>query len=119
MHKLQIWDSGGSERFRAMAPLYYRDAGGCLLVLDVVDAKSFQSIAYWLGELRVKGPDYCVVYVLANKADLVPAFDLQTVENFCIKEGVKFFKVSALTGEGVNAVFTQLAQDISEKKRSR
>lgn len=119
MHKLQIWDSGGSERFRAMAPLYYRDAWGCLLVFDVTDPKSFESITYWLTELRVKGPDYCVVYVVANKTDLLPAFDLTTVESFCAKEAVKFFKVSALTGTHVHAVFTELAQDISKKKNNR
>ena len=69
LHKLQIWDSGGSERFRAMAPLYYRDAWGCLLVFDVTDPASVQSISYWLEEVRGKGPDGCVIFVVANKCD--------------------------------------------------
>lgn len=33
--KLFIWDTGGQERFRSMAPLYYRDAAGAVIVYDV------------------------------------------------------------------------------------
>lgn len=33
--KIHLWDTGGAERFKAMAPLYYRDAVGALLVYDV------------------------------------------------------------------------------------
>lgn len=33
--KLYIWDTGGQERFRAMAPLYYRDAAGAVVVYDI------------------------------------------------------------------------------------
>ncbi|KNC37608.1 Rab5b protein [Plasmodium falciparum RAJ116] len=32
--KLHIWDTGGQERFRSMAPLYYRDAYGAVVVYD-------------------------------------------------------------------------------------
>ena len=33
--RIHLWDTGGAERFRAMAPLYYRDAVGALLVYDL------------------------------------------------------------------------------------
>ena len=50
--KMHLWDTGGEERFRAMAPLYYRDANAAILVYDVSDAKSFSSIEFWLKELE-------------------------------------------------------------------
>ena len=50
--KMHLWDTGGEERFRAMAPLYYRDANAAILVYDVSDSKSFSSIEFWYKELE-------------------------------------------------------------------
>ena len=33
--KLHIWDTGGQEKFRSMASLYYKDAVAAILVYDV------------------------------------------------------------------------------------
>jgi len=30
--KIHLWDTGGEERFKALAPNYYKDAKGALLV---------------------------------------------------------------------------------------
>jgi len=41
---LHIWDTGGSERFRTMVSLYYRDAAAAIICYDVTDEASFESV---------------------------------------------------------------------------
>ena len=42
--KLHIWDTGGSEKFRSMISLYYRDAVGAIICYDVTDDRTFAAV---------------------------------------------------------------------------
>ena len=39
--KMHIWDTGGSEKFRSMINLYYKDAKAAIVCYDLGDDKSF------------------------------------------------------------------------------
>ncbi|GAA6022962.1 hypothetical protein JCM11491_005484 [Sporobolomyces phaffii] len=68
--RFQIWDPAGQERFRSMAPLYYRGALAAILVYDVTDESSFDDIKIWLEELRKNMTDELIIIVVGAKADL-------------------------------------------------
>ena len=34
--KLAIWDTAGQEKYNAVAPVYYRDALGAIIVYEIV-----------------------------------------------------------------------------------
>ena len=48
MLRLHIWDTGGAEKFKAIAPLYYRGAHAALVVYSITDENSFRSLDEWL-----------------------------------------------------------------------
>ncbi|KAG0085837.1 hypothetical protein BGZ93_000434 [Podila epicladia] len=50
--RLQIWDTAGAERFRSMAPMYYRSANAVIVVYDITSEESFDAIATWVEEVR-------------------------------------------------------------------
>jgi small GTP-binding protein len=69
--KYHIWDTGGQERFRSMANLYYRDASAAILAYDITNEKTFESLNYWIEELRYKCEHENLVLCLAgNKCDV-------------------------------------------------
>uniref|UniRef100_A0A8C0X0U6 Ras-related protein Rab-7b n=1 Tax=Castor canadensis TaxID=51338 RepID=A0A8C0X0U6_CASCN len=71
--KLQIWDTGGQERFRSTVSTFYKGSDGCLLAFDVTDLESFEALDIWRGDVLAKiipmEQSYPMV-VLGNKIDL-------------------------------------------------
>jgi small GTP-binding protein len=49
---VHLWDTSGQERFRSIAPLYYRDAHIVLLVSDVTDADTHTRLKDWVDDVR-------------------------------------------------------------------
>ena len=47
MVEVQIWDTAGSEKYRAVNSVYYHNAMGGILVFDLTDRKSFESLEGW------------------------------------------------------------------------
>ncbi len=120
--KLHIWDTGGEERFRSMASLYYKDAVAAILVYDVSNQESFDSLNYWINELNTKiDNENFVISIAGNKCDLPPdqkKVQFNGVKNFAKEKGVPLcFETSAKVGIGVKDLFIGLAQKIYESQK--
>ncbi len=122
--KLQFWDTGGQERFRSMASLYYKDASAAILVYDITNQESFNSMEYWINELNEKiDNDKFLIAVAGNKSDLPPderKVKLDDAKIFMKEKNVPLFnETSAKIGSGVKELFTNLAQKIYEEQKER
>ncbi|XP_022450230.1 ras-related protein Rab-26 isoform X2 [Delphinapterus leucas] len=65
----RIWDTAGQERFRSVTHAYYRDAHALLLLYDVTNKASFDSIQAWLTEIQEYAQHDVVLMLLGNKVD--------------------------------------------------
>ncbi|KRX03316.1 P-loop containing nucleoside triphosphate hydrolase [Pseudocohnilembus persalinus] len=117
---LHLWDTGGEERFKAMAPLYYRDADAAILVYDQTEAKTFDSINFWLQELDNKVKNEGLILGLAgNKCDKPEEEKLvsrQQAEQFAKNNNLIFFETSAITDEGISQLINTVAEEYYNKK---
>ena len=69
--KLNVWDTGGHEKFKAQQPLYYRDCAAALLTYAVDDLNSFKNVKTWLEELALYvDTSQVALYLVGNKCDL-------------------------------------------------
>ena len=52
---LQVWDTGGQERYRPVLATCYKNAFGVILVYDVTNKKTFANLQQWLSEVNEFG----------------------------------------------------------------
>ena len=107
--KLQIWDTSGEERYRSMAPLYYRGAHVVLLVFDVTKEGSFKAIGSWLEQLQGHvNVNQTLLILIGNKVDLGPDERQVTEEQaaaYAKTIKAKYFDASAVSGQNVDEIF--------------
>jgi Ras-related protein Rab-7A len=51
---VQIWDTAGQERFQSLGVAFYRGADCCVLVYDVNNSKSFETLDSWRDEFLIQ-----------------------------------------------------------------
>lgn len=113
--RLEIWDTGGSEKYRSLAPMYFRDARAAIIVFDITNKNSFTSSIDWIEEFREKSQPSSIIVAAANKMDLEEKRQVSKEEatDFSFQNGLEFIKdTSALTGQGVRELFEDLARQL-------
>ncbi|XP_030760219.1 ras-related protein RABF2b [Sitophilus oryzae] len=111
---LQVWDTAGEERFKAMAPMFYRNANAALLVFDITNYASFESIKGWVQELRKNILEPMILCVVGNKIDLSSKRKVSRDEalQYANSIGALYHESSAKTDQGVGLIFESIAREL-------
>ncbi|XP_048409295.1 ras-related protein Rab-7b-like [Stegostoma tigrinum] len=113
--KLQIWDTGGQERFKSLVPSFSKGSDGCVLVFDVTDRDSLYALEGWREEILLQIPleykDYPFV-ALGNKVDLTERqVTSDEAEAWCSSHNIPYFEVSAKEDINVDHAFENIARN--------
>mmetsp|Transcript_5516 Transcript_5516/g.7592 ORF Transcript_5516/g.7592 Transcript_5516/m.7592 type:complete len:207 (-) Transcript_5516:372-992(-) len=115
--KLQIWDTAGQERFRTITTSYFRGAQGILLVYDVTDRNSFNSIRNWVSQIQQHADVHVNKILIGNKCDMEDERVVSTEEGskLAAEYGVQFFETSAKNDINVEKCFVTIAREVKER----
>ncbi|KAG5180342.1 Rab8A, rab family GTPase [Tribonema minus] len=115
--KLQIWDTAGQERFRTITTSYFRGAQGILLVYDVTDKKSFQSIRNWVAQIQQHADVHVNKILIGNKCDIDNEREVSTEEGaqLAAEYGIQFFETSAKNDINVEKGFITVAREVKNR----
>jgi small GTP-binding protein len=115
--QLQIWDTAGQEKYKALGTFYYQNAVAAIVVFDVTDPASFDALPEWIEAFHQVVGTEGLVYVVANKIDLVEDTVVLTDDaaDWAEKKGYTFYSVSAKTGESVQPLVDHMANAIAQK----
>ncbi|OHT03624.1 GTP-binding protein YPT52 [Tritrichomonas foetus] len=113
---LNIWDTAGQEMYRSLVPVYFRNADAAFIVYDPTELMSYQSVKFWHDIiLNAVGGDI-PIYLIENKIDLEDDFKVMHwhAREFANQNKLHYFRVSAKTGEGIEALFFDVMKKIEE-----
>ena len=115
--KLQIWDTAGQDRFRAITKNYYKGANGIILIYDVTNVQSYENVKNWISQIRDEANPNVVIYLAGNKVDVSEQDKLvKTEDGQKIADEFKlpFYETSAKNGVNINKIFEDLVEVIDE-----
>jgi len=109
---LEIWDTAGSERYRSVIPSFFRNVSAVIIVYDVTNRDSFDSLDSWVEFSKNNGPECVPLFIIGNKIDLFNhrAVSSDEAQIFCNTNNINFcFEASAKSGEFVDDIFSHVA----------
>jgi small GTP-binding protein len=118
--KIRLLDTAGSEKYRAIVPLYFRGADVIIVVYDITNKNSFDGIEYWLNLARENAAKDCAVMIVGNKSDLARTREVPVQDECEMKErfgAIGLFETSAFTGMGIVELTTAVADATVNVKR--
>ena len=114
---MQIWDTAGQEKYHSLQGLFYKGADACIIVFDLTNIHSFQSLPRWKEEFEsyasIKDISKFPYVIIGNKCDLIA--DRKVAQEKAQKAcedmgGIKYFEASAKVGENVAEAFEEIAR---------
>ncbi len=115
--KLQIWDTAGQDRFRAITKNYYKGANGIVLIYDVTNANTFNNIKAWLSQIKEHANEKVKIVIVGNKIDSEETRQVSTEQGEALAKeyDLKFFETSAKNNIGVEQCFQFIVNEIYEQ----
>lgn len=100
-----------------MGSSFYRNSECCVLVYDLTDLKSFETIDTWrqefLTQLSPKDPEHFPFVLLGNKCDKEEERKVQDakIKQYCQSKGdMPYFETSAKNNLNVEKAFEEIAR---------
>lgn len=111
--QLDIWDTAGQEKYRAMGRMFYKDAYIVLLIYDITNKQSFKDLKnIWIEEIKKSGEKHMVLAIVGNKSDryLEEQVNEDEARKYAEEIGAVFGLVSAKTGDCIKVLFDNVVE---------
>ena len=118
--KLQLWDTAGQEKFRAITRTYYKSGHLIVFVYAVDDKNSFENIQIWVKDVKEQTDEKTKFLLVGNKCDLVEKRQVtkEDAENYAKANKMEFIEISAKAGTNIEKMFNSSLLKILEDENN-
>ena len=114
--RLKFIDTPGQERARSLVKNFYKKSDIIILIYDVTDKKSFESIQQFYEQIKNETSEEHII-LLGNKIDKEGRQVTKEQGEKLAKElGMIFFECSAKTGENINDIFNKIIEKYNDNE---
>jgi len=111
--KMNIWDTAGQEKYRAINRNLYLGAQGALLCFDSTRRLVVDDVDLWRREVQEHASTKCSIIIVGTKSDMeVNAETRELLEKYAKANGFPFIETSAKLGTNVQEAFKLVASEI-------
>merc|ERR1712029_441823 len=103
---IECWDTAGQEKFRSLAPLYYKRSYACVIVYDITSQESFEKASEWIEEVKKQEGEHVHFMLIGNKCDLAENRRVATQDamRWAASNGISFLETSAKHNVNIDAL---------------
>lgn len=112
--KMQLWDTAGQDKLRAITQNYYKGANGIILMYDITCMRSFNNVRNWLSSINNSSAENIQIILLGNKIDCAELREVAKDEGEKIAKefGIGFFEVSAKINHNLEKAIMHICRSI-------
>ena len=118
--RIQIWDTAGQEKYKAITKNLFLKVMGALIVYDITNENSFYNLQSWVSMVKEECGKHMKIVIVGNKSDLDSkrAISKEEVLNYAKEQKVEYIETSSKTGENIIKAITLLSEQILENSES-
>ena len=124
--KMNLHDTGGQEKYLAISSLYYKGVNGVLLIYDITNRASFDSLQIWKDSIKEHCGEFdkYAFVLIGNKLDLIEennqkrAVTEEEAQEFCNKNEILWggeISIKNIKGNEFKELFEEYIKKIYEK----
>ncbi|MBM71935.1 MAG: hypothetical protein CL847_04040 [Crocinitomicaceae bacterium] len=115
LHKFNIWDTAGQEKYNSLVPLYYRNCDMAIIVYDITHKKSYENALKRIPELQ-KEETVNMICLIGNKNDKNDEriITTNTAKKYCDENNIIFLETSAKSNNNIQEILHIAIDKISK-----
>jgi small GTP-binding protein len=113
---VNVWDTGGQDRFNFIIRSYFKDVTGVMLVYDITDRKSYNNLQIWHDEL-IRYNYVNRIMMIGCKTDLAKhrrEIPTEEAQLYATQHDFLFGECSAKSDDNVDEIFNKFICEIKD-----
>ena len=112
--KVQLWDTAGQEKYRAITKNLFLKVQGVLILYDITNEKSFTNLKSWVKTIKEECGKQMQIIIVGNKNDLEKnrVVDKNIAIEYAKEEKIEYIETSCKTGDNIQKSIALICEKV-------